>query len=186
MHNKHGLTQKAEDEQVQPLVEGKKVFSAGGQWATIGMQLQLLGSSTVIQAQTLQLERERKGGQANAANMLMAKIDKLNKVQEALIMYQSNVKMGRWDWDDIIRFLYLRFRSNAVPSKLNSTMKVKAKLVEFEVKYGKNWDVLLYDELTKARAENAVAESEINDDGLNVDLPLTRLLMRMEVKLQPK
>ena len=104
VHKKHALTQKTEDEQVAALVEGKKAFSAGGQWATIGMQL--LGSRAIIRAQTLQLERERAGGEATAAKKLAAQVQKANKAQAVLTMFQNEVKMGRTHWDDIIRFLY--------------------------------------------------------------------------------
>lgn len=53
MDKKNAITQNAEDEQVQALVDGKKVFSAGGQYTTIGMQL--LGSHAIIRAQKIQV-----------------------------------------------------------------------------------------------------------------------------------
>ena len=121
VHKKHEITQKTEDEQVQALVDGKKAFSAGGQWAVIGMQL--LGSHAIIKAQRLQLKKEKEGGEANAAKKLASKMEKANKAQEALTLYRAAGKMNRSHWDAIIRFLWPRLDSNAAPSKLTSINK---------------------------------------------------------------
>ena len=59
VHKKHSITQKLEDDQVRELVDNKKAFSAGGQWATLG--LKLMGSTAIIRAQKMQLERDEAG-----------------------------------------------------------------------------------------------------------------------------
>ena len=161
VHKKHPITQKLEDEQVKELVDNKKAFSAGGQWATLG--LQLMGSTAIIRAQKMQLERDEAGGRASAAKKLAGQIDKINKAQAALLMFRSNTKMGKPEWSDVIKFLWPRYDEKAAPSKLTSIIKIKAKLQELETKYGKTWDLLMEQELPKARAEN-VAENEAQID----------------------
>ena len=54
VHKKHPIMQKTEDEQVEELVSGKKAFSAGGQWATIGVEM--IGSRAIIRAQKIQMQ----------------------------------------------------------------------------------------------------------------------------------
>ena len=47
---------------------------------------------------------------------LKEKMEKLNKAQEALTMFQSKVKSGRSDWDNVIKFLVRWFDEKDAPS----------------------------------------------------------------------
>ena len=157
---KHNATKKTEDEQVRALVDAKKTFSAGAQWATVGMQL--LGSRAIIRAQTEQMKKEKKGGQADAAKKLATKKEKLVKADEALALYRSNATMTRVAWDNILKFLWPRFDSKAAPSKMNTIAKIKEKLADLgREKGGKEFDVLLDEELARANAEWTTASAAL-------------------------
>jgi len=168
VHKKHPIMQKTEDEQVEELVEGKKAFSASGQWewATIGVAL--IGSRAICRAQRIQMQREVAGGKKDKLKKLKERMEKVNKAQEALTMFRSRVKFGRSDWDDVMKFLVRRFDAKDAPSKYNNMTKIKAKLDQLEEKYNKAWDVLLDEELTKARADIASEEAEISEGNDNL------------------
>ena len=85
---------------------------------------------------------------------------KIEKETKALEMYTEMVKMGKNDWGDIIKFLLPKFEPKEAPSKLNSIVKVKNKLKELEVKYGKPWYVLFKNELDKACVDNMKADKD--------------------------
>ena len=90
-------------------------------------------------------------------------MDKINKAQEALTMFRSQGKLGRSAWDDVMNFIVRRFDDKDTPSKYNNMTKIKDKLCQLEEKYNKTWDVLLEEELTKARADIASEEAEIGE-----------------------
>lgn len=166
VHKKHPSTAKTEEEQVKTLVEGKGAFSAGGQWCAMGFQL--LGSRALVRAQLIQVQKEKKKTIQAAAKKEGERQGKIDAAKKAVELYKGEpAKMKSPDWQNIMKFLLPIFDKSTAPSKVNSKVKVTAKLEEIEKKNGKGWVLLLEEELVRAQA--AMATEVVGNQGGGVD-----------------
>ena len=133
---------------------------------------------TTIRDQVLQLKRDKDGDKDAIAKNMAEEAANIEKATKALEVYTAMVNMGKNDWEDIIKFLLPKFEPKEAPSKLNSIVKVKNKLKEFEVKYGKPWHVLLKNELDKACVDNMEADKD--QDNNDKKLSWSRLQLDRE------
>ena len=166
VHKKHPSTAKTEEEQVKTLVEGKGAFSAGGQWCAMGFQL--LGSRALVRAQLIQVQNEKKKTIQAAAKKEGERQGKIDAAKKAVELYKGEpAKMKSPDWQNIMKFLLPIFDKSTAPSKVNTKVKVTAKLEEIEKKNGKGWVLLLEEELVRAQA--AMATEVVGNQGGGVD-----------------
>ena len=137
-----------------------------------------MGSRATIRAQVLQLNRDMDGDKDVIAKKMAEEASNIEKATKALELYTAIVKRGKNNWEDIIKFLLPKFEPKEAPLKLNSIVKVKNKLKEFEVKYGKPWHVLLKNELDKACVDNMEADKD--QDNNDKKLSWSRLQLDRE------
>lgn len=166
VHKKHPSTAKTEEEQIKTLVEGKGAFSAGGQWCAMGFQL--LGSRALVRAQLIQVQKEKEKTTKAAAKKEGDRQGKIDAAKKSVDLYKGEpAKMKSPDWQNIMKFLLPIFDKSTAPSKVNSKVKVTAKLEEIEKKNGKGWVLLLEEELVRAQA--AMATEVVGNQGGGVD-----------------
>ena len=167
MHKKHPSTAKTEEEQIKTLVDGKGAFSAGGQWCAMGFQL--LGSRALVRAQLLQVQKEKEKTIKATEKKVSEKQGKMDAAKLALEVYKGDpLKMKSPDWQQIMKFLLPIFDKDTAPSKVNSKVKVTAKLEEIEKNNGKGWVLLLEEELAKAKTAMST-EALVQSGGVDWD-----------------
>ena len=128
-----------------------------------------------IRAQVLQLKRDNDGDKDIIAKKMAEEEANIEKATKALEVHTAMVNMGKNDWEDIIKLLLPKFEPKEAPSKLNSIVKFKNKLKEFEVKYGKPWHVLLKNKLDKVCMENMEADKDQDNNDKKLSWPRLQL-----------
>ena len=117
------------------------------------MEFQLPGSSAIIRAQHLQLERDTAGSAKAVAKKNKDELAKLDKAKSALTRFQGPDKMRSSDEKTIIDFVLPWYLSTEAVSNCQTIPVIQAKLDEISRKHKKTWGVFMRKEPMKARVK---------------------------------